>query len=117
MAKRTITLTRVNVESDRIRPIKELLGIMLYYLRNGNYSHFTGLCGLASKMLFLEYISYKEYVALCDYIKTNAKPHKIRLTMMTAISILHVPSKSYYWPKGLKWPRINWLTKQIKSIK
>lgn len=83
-----------------MRSIKILLILLLSYIKEEE--EFLGMCLSASELRDFREISHEEHLSIKEYLKNN-KP----VLCMGMV---------YWWNRGDKEPRIEWLEKQIKLL-
>jgi len=90
------------------RSIKELLQILL-----DNMNLLTsGLCSLAPRLNAIGKLTDEEVMTLWRYIEEHQPYNLYYILSKFSDSTEYI----FYWEKGKKKPRINWLKKQIKSL-
>ena len=84
------------------RDLKELLILLKYYIIRQKPDIFYGMCIAIDEMLCRDILTYSEYVVLRNFLKDNKPKGLMRL--------------DFWFPKGEKQPRIDWLNNEIYKL-
>ena len=84
-------------KTKKDRVIKELLQKLIVEIEQDD--RFSGMCGLLQIMYYTERINFENWKLLSNYLREH-RPHNAGI---------------WWWTKGLKQPRIDWLKDRISK--
>ena len=84
------------------RDLKELLILLKYYIIRQKPDIFYGMCGEIYEMYSIGYLENTEISILIKFLEVN-RPKGLE-------------ERNYWFPKGEKQPRIDWLNEQIYKL-